>query len=53
MSIIHIASSSAVRQALTRECPKCHLKQQVSPSDLKNTVNCKKCDSSIPPKGGS
>ena len=50
MGVIHIASSSALRQALVRHCSKCGHKQQVKITDQSKAVACAKCGVELPPK---
>ncbi len=51
MAIIHLTNSiSAVQKSMMRECPSCHEKQSVELNKSKQSVACKKCGKSIPPK---
>lgn len=46
------AGARAVEKALERECPSCGLKQKVATHELSETVPCKKCGTSLPPRKG-
>ncbi len=48
MAIFHAAISKVL--SLKRTCPKCGQDQVVPESKAKETVPCKKCGASIPPK---
>jgi hypothetical protein len=50
MAIIHFSAASHAAQALVRECPNCHLKQQTKPSQRTKAVSCSRCGTEIPPR---
>ncbi len=50
--VIHAATAgaAALRKLLLRQCPQCHHRMLVKPSQKDETVACEKCETPVPPK---